>query len=99
MAHIIKIYLCSFQRFIADEEIGGRELVNTLIRGPGESVTRSDRRGRELWLASSSPPLAAPANQRGAQAGTFNFLRRFFTPLTVRCSFRAISISDRVPNK
>ena len=60
------------------------KMVNTPIRGSGKSVTRSDRRGRELRLASSSTPLAGPANQRGAHAAIFSFLRRFFTPLTVR---------------
>jgi len=30
----------------------------------GESVTRSDRRGRELWLESTSPPLTARPNGR-----------------------------------
>jgi hypothetical protein len=30
----------------------------------GESVTRSDRRQRELWFASSLPPLTARPNRR-----------------------------------
>ena len=30
----------------------------------GESVTRGDRRGRELWFGSPSPPLTARPNQR-----------------------------------
>jgi hypothetical protein len=29
-------------------------------QGPGESVTRGDRRGRERWFGSPSPPLAGP---------------------------------------
>jgi len=28
--------------------------------GLGESVTRGDRRGRELWFGSPSPPLTSP---------------------------------------
>jgi hypothetical protein len=35
-------------------------------RGPGESVTRSDRRGRERWLGGSAPPLAGPREWDGA---------------------------------
>jgi hypothetical protein len=29
-------------------------------RGLGESVARGDRRGRELWFGSPSPPLTSP---------------------------------------
>ena len=36
-------------------------------RGPGESVTRSDRRGRERWLGGSAPPLAGPHESDGAR--------------------------------
>jgi hypothetical protein len=35
--------------------------------GPGESVTRGDRRGRELWFGSPSPPLAGPCESPGAR--------------------------------
>ena len=36
-------------------------------RGPGESVTRGDRRGRERGLGGSAPPLAGPRESDGAR--------------------------------
>ena len=37
-------------------------------QGPGESVTRGDRRGRELGLRWPSPPLAGPRESDGASS-------------------------------
>jgi hypothetical protein len=50
--------------------IGGKRetprLGRAYSRGPGESVTRGDRQGRELWFGIPSLPLAGPHEWHGA---------------------------------
>ena len=57
---------------VLPEFSGKKSLVKTkgfwraYSRGPSESVTHGDRRGRELWFGSPSPPLAGPREWHGA---------------------------------
>ena len=46
-------------------------------RGLGESVTRGDRRGRELWFGSPAPPLTSPREYTAQLCLWFNKTRVF----------------------